>query len=120
MTIFVSEGLSPMLVIDNLQANSKRFKKYNNIVSRCNCALDKQHMTKYCQMVMVFLTLPKLMIMAGFLHLEMSKFCCKRIQFLRKQSLLSVALTSHTCNFNPIFCWVGVCQKFLTFHAEYS
>ena len=73
-----------MLVIDNLQANSKRFEKYNNIVSRCNCALDKQYMTKYCQMVIVLLTLPKLMIMAGFLHLEMSKCCCKKNTILEK------------------------------------
>ena len=109
MMILVSEACLLFLLLTtwiHLQANSKRFKKYNNIVLRCNCALDKQYMTKYCQMVMVLLTLPKLMIMAGFLHLEMSKCCCKRIQFLRKQSLLSVALTSHTCNFKPYILFV--------------
>jgi hypothetical protein len=52
-------------------------------------------------MVTMFLALPKLMIMAGFLHLEMSKCSCKRTQFLRKQSLLSVAYTSHIWDFRP-------------------
>jgi hypothetical protein len=50
----------------HLQANSKRFYIYNNIVLRCNCALDKQILSNGYGT-------SDIMIMAGFLHPEMSK-----------------------------------------------
>ena len=81
-------------------------------------------MSRWCQMVTMFLALPKLMIMPGFLHLEMSECWCKRTQFLRKQSLLSVAYTSHIWDFRPNILQGGGVPKaernFLIFDAEYS
>ena len=55
----------------HLQGNSKKFKNITTkLVLRYVCALDKQYKTKCCQMVMV---IQKLIVMAGFLHLEMCK-----------------------------------------------
>ena len=57
-------------------------------------------MAKYCHMVMVLLTLPKLMIMAGF-------FTSGNVQALMqkntifKKAITGQALTSHICNFRP-------------------
>jgi hypothetical protein len=81
-------------------------------------------MIRCCQMVTVFLALPKLMILAGFLHLKMCKCWCKGVQFLRKQSLLNVAHTLHIWDFRlnifPGWCVPKAEINILIFYAEYS